>query len=51
MAGKFVDLDDFGADAVRFAEDIHFLLAVEEFSAERIGGLEAGDENVVREVV
>lgn len=51
VAGEFVDADDFGAEAHQFAEYRDFRHLVDDLTAERVFGLEAGDEDGVTAIL
>src|SRR5262245_12256266 len=51
MPAELIDARNFSADAHGLAENAHFGEALDEFAAERVLGLEAGDEDRVARIL
>ena len=51
VAGELFERDDLGAESHRLAEDGDFALVVEDLTPQRVGSLEAGDENRIAGVL
>ena len=51
VAAEFVEAGDFGLDADGLAEDTYFWPLFDELAAQRVGRLEAGDQDGVARVL